>query len=197
MRLIVYARVSTDGQAVEGVSLADQEARCRAYALAGGHEVVRVETDAGVSAKSLERPALARALSAVQRGEADAVIVTKLDRLTRSVRDLEELIESGVQVVSLGETIDTTTAAGRMLVRLLGTVAQWEREAIGERTKAALAHLRDTGVKLGRPPLTTPEQAQRARELRAGGATYDQIAAALSTPERAWSRQTARRAVGL
>lgn len=194
MRLIAYARVSTDRQADDGVSLADQEARCAAYAVAGGHDVVRTEVDAARSARDLDRPALARALASIRSGEADAILVTRLDRLTRSVRDLAHLVETGVGIVSISESIDTSSAAGRMVLNMLGAVAQWEREAIGERTRAALRHVRANGTRLGRPPVTTPEEAARARALRAEGASYAKIAEALSTPERRWSANAALRA---
>src|SRR5690606_26004464 len=90
-RVVAYVRVSTDKQASDGNSLDAQRAKLEAYAAAFGLEVVALEVDAGVSAKSLDRPALQRALAMLDAGEADGLLVTKLDRLTRSVRDLCEL----------------------------------------------------------------------------------------------------------
>jgi site-specific DNA recombinase len=85
----------------------------------------------------------------LQAHEAEGLAVCKLDRLTRSVRDLGGLIEiyfsNGIALLSVGEQIDTTTAAGRFMLNVLGSVAQWERETIGERTATALRHKRAKG----------------------------------------------------
>src|SRR5579872_336770 len=118
-RLVAYARVSTTKQADEGVSLEAQESKLRAYCLAFGFELVRLEVDAGLSAGTLDRPGLTRALATLEEGEADGILVVALSRLTRSVKDLGHLVEryfaSGRwSLVSLGESIDTTTAAGRL-----------------------------------------------------------------------------------
>src|SRR5579863_6123869 len=94
--------------------------------------------DAGESAKSLQRPGIGNLLEQVRADRVERIVVAKLDRLTRNVRDLSDLVElfakHGVALVSVGETLDTSTSAGRMVVNMLGVVAQWEREAIGERT---------------------------------------------------------------
>ncbi len=87
-RVVGYARVSTEDQAREGVSLAAQRAKLEAYATALDLELVAVREDAGVSAKTLDRPGLRAALEDLRAGRADALLVPKLDRLTRSVRDL-------------------------------------------------------------------------------------------------------------
>ena len=145
-RAIAYLRVSTDKQADEGVSLEAQRAKLEAYASLYDLDLVAVEVDAGVSAKSLDRPALGRALAMLRAGRADALLVVKLDRLTRSVRDLGELLdgyfgpEKKAALLSVADQIDTRTAAGRMVLNILTSVAQWEREAIGERTAAAMQH---------------------------------------------------------
>jgi site-specific DNA recombinase len=104
--------------------------------------------DAGVSAKSLNRLGLGGVLAEVRRKRVDVLLVLKLDRLTRSVADLAPLVKSlergGCQLVSLGESLDTTTAAGRLMLNLLVSVSQWEREAIAERTSTAVRHMRDS-----------------------------------------------------
>jgi site-specific DNA recombinase len=145
-RSIAYVRVSTEDQAREGVSLDAQEARVAAYAVAMGWRVSEVVRDAGESAKNLQRPGMASLLEHVRAGHVERIVVAKLDRLTRSVRDLAELIDlcakHDVALVSIGETLDTSSAAGRLVVNMLGVVAQWEREAIGERTATSLAHKR-------------------------------------------------------
>lgn len=160
MKAALYLRVSTDEQAREGVSLEMQRDRLTLYALARGWEVGPVFADEA-SAKSLRRPALTHLLDALghaRRGDLfDAVLIYKLDRLTRRVRDLAELLDrferSGVALVSLSEAIDSTSATGRLLVNIIGSVAQWEREQIGERTKAAMEHRRRSLLYNGGRPL--------------------------------------------
>lgn len=131
--------MSTDKQADHGVSLEAQRAKLAAYAALYDLELVEVIVDAGASAKTLERPGLQRALAMLRKGKAAALLVAKLDRLTRSVEDLGELIRivfapGKADLLSVGEQIDTRTAAGRLVLNVLGSVAQWERETIGERT---------------------------------------------------------------
>jgi len=147
MRAIAYTRVSTDKQAEQGVSLDAQREKALAYANLYGFDVVEVIEDDGQSAKSLDRPGLQRALAMIEAGDADAVIVAKLDRLTRSVVDLGRLIDrhfgkGGAALVSVSEQVDTSTATGRMILNVLTSVSQWEREAIGERTADAMRHKR-------------------------------------------------------
>lgn len=148
--------------------------------------------DAGASAKTLDRPGLNQALGMMKAGKADALLVVKLDRLTRSVRDLGTLVEdwfSGGRwaLLSVSENIDTRSAAGRLVLNVLASVAQWEREAIGERTSAALAYKRTQGQFTGgRAPYghrvatdgdtLEPDPAEQAiiaaaREARAAGLT--------------------------
>ena len=141
-----YCRVSTDKQAEKGVSLDAQMEKIRAMAVVQGVDVAEVITDAGESAKSLQRPGMARLLAMVDAGAVQTVIIAKLDRLTRSVKDLAELLERfqkrGVSLVSVAESLDTGSAAGRLVLNIMVSVSQWEREAIGERTATALRHKR-------------------------------------------------------
>lgn len=140
-RVVAYARVSTAKQAEKGVSLEEQQAKFKAYAELYDLEVVATEVD-DESAKTLSRPGLQRALALLGTGQAEALLVAKLDRLTRSVRDLGELLErhfSTGGLMSVSEQIDTRTAAGRLVLNVLTSVSQWERETIGERTAAAMA----------------------------------------------------------
>lgn len=197
-RAIGYLRVSTDEQATEGVSLDAQRAKIAAYCSLYEIDLVGVEVDAGASAKSLDRPGLQRALGALRRGDATAIVVVKLDRLTRSVRDLGELLEvfsdERLALLSVAEQVDTRSAAGRLVLRLLTSVAEWEREAIGERTSAAMRHLAAQGRYTGgaaRYGYTVGdggalvedagEQAviARARALRAAGMSIRAIGCAL------------------
>lgn len=211
-RCIGYVRVSTSAQATDGHSLAAQRHRLRQYAEAVGVELVAIEADEGLSAGSLSRPGLQRALVALESGEADGLLVAKLDRLTRSVRDLGTLVETyfadRYSLLSVGDSIDTRSAGGRLVLNVLASVSQWEREAIGERTREGMAQARREGVRLGAVPLgqrlsgstdargrqqveTDPRGAEtvaRIRELRAAGQTMRGIAAQLT----AEGRRTAR-----
>ncbi|HIA03056.1 MAG TPA: recombinase family protein [Myxococcales bacterium] len=152
-RVIGYIRVSTEHQADGGISLEAQRTKLEAYATALELELVGIEVDAGASAKTLNRPGLQTALGRLDAGEADALLVPKLDRLTRSVKDLASLIEGYFEkrfsLLSVGDSIDTRSAAGRLILNVLTSVGQWEREATGERTKEALSYLKAQGVKLG------------------------------------------------
>ena len=142
MKVIGYIRVSTDGQDQSGLGLADQEQKVRAYCELYGLELVEVIKDAA-SGKSMLRSGLQDALAMLRSGHADGLVVAKLDRLTRSVKDMGHLLDGyfrdkfGFFVVA--EQIDTRSAAGRFVLNLLTSVAEWERETIGERTKAAMA----------------------------------------------------------
>lgn len=148
-KVVGYIRVSTDKQADSGISLDAQKTKIRQYAELYDLDLVAIIEDAGVSAKSLDRAGLRSALSMLEKGQADALLVVKLDRLTRSVRDLGELVEryfaSRFSLLSLSDSIDTRTAAGRLVLNVLTSVAQWEREATGERTRDAMAHKKAKG----------------------------------------------------
>jgi site-specific DNA recombinase len=138
-----YIRVSTAKQAEQGLSLEAQRAKLAAYAALYDLALVRLEVDAGESAKTLQRPGLQRALKCLKSGQAEALVVVKLDRLTRSVADLGSLIAgyfTRYSLMSVSEQIDTRSAAGRMVLNILASVSQWEREAIGERTAAAMQY---------------------------------------------------------
>ena len=141
IKAVGYTRVSTDKQADHGVSLEAQVEKIRAMAVVQGAELLDVITDAE-SAKSLDRPGMTRLLAMVDRGEVQTVIITKLDRITRSVVDLGTLLERfkkhDVSLVSMAESLDTGSAAGRLVMNIMASVSQWEREAIAERTATAL-----------------------------------------------------------
>ncbi len=143
-QVIGYVRVSTSEQAIEGVSLALQARKIAAYCEVKDWTLIEVFSDEGHSAKSLNRPAMQQLLGVVEAGQVSTIIVYKLDRLTRSVADLDRLVKlfekKGVALVSLQESLDATTATGRLMMNLLASVSQWEREVIGERTREAMAH---------------------------------------------------------
>lgn len=153
MKTLGYVRVSTDRQADFGVSLEAQEAKIRAMAVVRGVGLDEVIVDDGESAKDLNRPGAQRLLALVEGGKVDGVIVAKLDRLTRSVKDLCCLLElfekRKVALISVAESLDTGSAAGRLVITIMGAVSQWEREAIGERTRDALRHKRSQGRRVG------------------------------------------------
>ena len=158
MRAIGYIRVSTDKQADKGLSLDAQSEKIRAMAVVHGTELADVIVDAGESAKNLDRPGMERILDLVRGGEVDTVIVAKLDRLTRSVRDLADLLEvfqrKGVSLVSVAESLDTGSAAGRLVLNIMVTVSQWEREAIAF-TDNLSARLEETDDFLGHMRIAT------------------------------------------
>jgi site-specific DNA recombinase len=110
----------------------------------------------------------------------EAVIVYKLDRLTRSVADLDKLIKlfdrHSVALVSLQESMDATSATGRLMMNLLASVSQWEREVIGERTSDALQHLKAQGKRYCRTVYDNPEVIALMHQLRAAGSSYEAIA---------------------
>jgi DNA invertase Pin-like site-specific DNA recombinase len=185
MKVIGYARVSTEEQAREGVSLEAQEAKLRAYAELYELDLVEVVVDAGYSAKTLVRPGLQTVLTGLEAGRAGGLLVAKLDRLTRSVRDFSTLLEtyfkSRFTLLSVADQVDTRSASGRLMLNLLTSMAEWERETIGERTAAALAHKKAQGAKLGAPSLEHPQTLARMLELKASGMTYRAVCQALTS----------------
>lgn len=148
MKLIGYTRVSTVKQVEEGVSLDAQQRKLEMFCELFGHELVTVYTDAGESGAKFDRPQLELALKAIKDGKAEGLIISKLDRLTRSVVHLGQLIEgtfSRYALVSVDENIDSSTATGRLIMNILMSVSQWEREVIGERTREAMQHKKSQG----------------------------------------------------
>jgi DNA invertase Pin-like site-specific DNA recombinase len=150
-KVIGYCRVSTEDQSVHGHSLPAQEQKIRQYADLYGMQISEIVTDAGISAKNFNRPGIQSILTMIRKKEVQAVIVAKLDRLTRNVRDLADIVElcnkTDTALISVNEHIDTGTAAGRMILNMLGVISQWEREAIGERTSASLQYKKQSGKK--------------------------------------------------
>jgi DNA invertase Pin-like site-specific DNA recombinase len=172
-----YVRVSTTGQVEEGVSLEAQQAKIAVWAELNGYELAGVFVDAGLSGgRADNRPQLLAALNAVAKVKGAALVVYSLSRLARSTADTlaiaAELEKSNADLVSLSEKIDTTTAAGRMVFRLLASLAEFERDQVSERTKMALAHKKRRGERVGRVPL--------GFELAADGKTLVPVAAELA-----------------
>lgn len=153
-RAVIYVRVSTDQQATEGLSLDAQRERLLAYCAHRGLTVVSVVTDAGESAqKPLERrPGGRKVLAAVKAKTVDAVVIAKLDRGFRNVRDALATVDAwdragvALHVSDMGgQAIDTSTAIGRMFLTIMAGFAEFERNLTAERTTAALAHKAKSG----------------------------------------------------
>jgi site-specific DNA recombinase len=201
MRVIAYIRVSTSFQATEGVSLEAQRARIAAWAAAHGGALAEgdVFVDAGLSGKRADnRPALRSALEAVCSARG-VLVVYSLSRLARSTKDTiaiaERLDRGGANLVSLSERIDTTSASGKMLFRLLAVLAEFERDLVSERTLTAMAHKRAKSERIGQVPYgwrlgpdgvaLVPDEAELealalARRLRSEGLTQRAIAGELT-----------------
>ena len=153
---VAYLRVSTEEQAREGVSLAAQREAVEAFARARGETLAAVYVDAGASGSTLDRPGLADMLAAVDAGGVACVVTFKVDRLSRSQRDLwatvERMQEAGTGLASVTEPIDTTSPSGRAMLGMLGVFAQMERETLAERTRAGMAQVKREGRHCGRVP---------------------------------------------
>jgi DNA invertase Pin-like site-specific DNA recombinase len=158
MQVLGDVRVSTNEQAEKGVSLAAQEQRIRAYCKGKGWQCLEVVRDDGYSVKDLKRPGLRRILGEIScKGRGfEGLVVAKLDRLTRSVRDLgclTDLVEKHqLALVSIQEAVDTATATGQLFRTIATSISEWERGVIGERTREALAHKRRNGERIGTVP---------------------------------------------
>lgn len=199
MKVIAYIRVSTDRQADEGVSLEAQQARATAWCLANGADLEGVFVDAGISGKRADnRPQLQAALDRVC-ATGGVLVVYSLSRLARSTKDTiaigERLQKHGADLVSLSEKIDTTSAAGKMLFRMLAVLAEFERDLVSERTAGAMAHKRSRGERIGTVPFgfdlaangadLVPNAAEQSvldlvNDLRAAGQSMRTIAAELT-----------------
>jgi len=153
---IGYARVSTDEQNLDLQRAALEAAGCE-----------RVFEDQGISGAESARPGLAAALATL--GAGDVLAVWKLDRLGRSLAQLIVMIDgigqAGAGFQSLSESIDTTTAGGRLVFHVMGALAEFERSLIGERTKAGMQAAKRRGKAIGRPRKLSPHQLARARAL--------------------------------
>lgn len=211
-RAVGYIRVSTDEQSTVGSSLEAQGAAIRAYCDLYAVDLVPVPQegvygppgpfamDAGWSASTLDRPALTAALAMLRSGEVDAVIVHKLDRLTRSVGDLADLLRNyfgkgRAALLSVSEQLDTRSAGGELVLNLLTSVSQWERRAIGERTSSVMRWMYSKGLYVGgrtrygrrrNGPVLVDDQGEQAiilaaRDLRARGLSLRAVGSRLES----------------
>lgn len=192
LKAVGYIRVSTDEQAREGVSLDNQEAKIKQYASLNDLDLVDIIRDEGLSGKSLDREGMTRLLGIVESQEVEAVIVYKLDRLSRKTLDNLNLIElferKGIAFHSISEKVDTKTATGKFFLTIISAIAQMERDLISERTVDALSHKKKNKEWLGRVPfgfkimdsrlVEDPEEMkiiQKAKRLRSRGKSMRDI----------------------
>jgi site-specific DNA recombinase len=165
LRVFSYGRVSSDKQAREGASIGMQAARNEQFAALQDIEIVPLDgqlhtMDEGESGKDLDRPGVRRVLEALDRGEADGLLVFALKRFTRSALDWHTLMRRHFHpkakrprsLFSSSDLVDTRTATGRMVLGILIEVSEWERESGGEQTAAVLRHVQKRGVHLGQAP---------------------------------------------
>lgn len=175
-----YARVSRTDQHVEQQESALREAGCE-----------KIFVDHGVSGATRSRPELDRLLDQLRPG--DVVYVTKIDRLSRSLQQMLEVVgeieDRGAGIVSLAESaIDTTSAAGKLVFGVFSVVAEFERDRIRERTNEGLARAKANGTRLGRPIRLSEREIQNLRDLRNDGWTFSRLAEVFRI-----SRSTARK----
>ncbi len=154
MVAIGYIRVSTEGQVEDGVSLDAQRSKLETWAKLHDEPVLLIFEDAGISGSSMtQRPGLQEALREVCQRKA-TLVVYSLSRRARSTKETltisDRLAKSGAELVSLSEKIDTTSASGKMVFRMLAVLAEFERDQISERTRTAMAHLRKGGRRISR-----------------------------------------------
>ena len=204
MKTVAYVRVSTNKQVDRGMSLEAQQEKMAAYAMLYDLELVETIVERGLSAKSVSgRPGLVKALKMLEDGEAEGLLVVKLDRLTRSIVDLGHLIEEyfghtkgakGARLMSVSEQIDTTSASGKLVLNVLMSVSQWEREVISERTSEVMQYKKSRGELVGSVPYgmkvgqdgktLEPDEAEQEvlaymKDLRYMGMSYRKIAGRL------------------
>ncbi len=223
---VIYTRVSTDSQAREGVSLEAQEQQCRGMLAMRGirPEQIQVITDGGFSGKNLDRPGAKRLMDLIRSRRIDGVCIYRIDRLTRSLSDLLNCVklfsDHDVKLIALNEQIDTSSLTGRLMVNVIGSIAQFERESISERVRMAMAHCRSRGAFIGGPVpagmrvigdrgrrqlVPNPEWAPFVQSLWQrclDGSSLSELADWLNAKEvpsahrRSWSRQTVSKLLG-
>lgn len=173
LKTAIYARVSTDKQDV-----AMQLRELREYIKKRKWSVFKEFIDRGYTGSNIKRPAFQAMLSAAHKRQFDVLLVWKLDRMSRSMKDLvstlDKLGELGIDFVSYQNEMDTTTSTGKLIFHVLGAVAEFERDIISERVKAGLEHARAKGKILGRPAVK-PFIIKKAKELRREGLSFRAI----------------------
>ena len=178
-----YTRVSTVEQVLDGASLDAQRAALAAEAERRGWDL-EVVTDAGFSGKDLDRPGMADALGRLDRGQADVLLVLRLDRVSRSVADFAGLVarsgRKGWRLAIMEPALDTADGAGRFTAHVLAAAAEYERDLIRARTREGMAQRKAEGVHCGRPRALPLEVVERIVTERSAGRTVRGIAADLT-----------------
>lgn len=180
MRAVAYLRASTEEQHRSGLGIAAQTATIEATCQQRGWELVGIETDIASGGKR-DRPGLARALQAIEAGGADCVVVSRLDRLGRSVAHTAEILERFPDsIVALDCGLAPDSPAGRFTLHVVSAAAELERSLIRARTTEALEAARKRGVRLGRPREMSEQAVERACELHRSGYRIAEIARTLN-----------------
>jgi DNA invertase Pin-like site-specific DNA recombinase len=185
LRAITYGRVSTGRQAASGLSLGDQEDALAAVVAQRGWVHVDHVTDPGISGRKMSnRRGLLDALDRLDRGEADVLVASKVDRVARSTTDFARLLDrsekKGWKVVVLDVDVDTTSAAGRLVVEVVSAAAAFESRRIGERVKATHAIRKAQGKRAGQSPLLPEKVRRRIANERAKGVSLGAVAKKLN-----------------
>jgi DNA invertase Pin-like site-specific DNA recombinase len=182
--LVGYVRCSTTEQQQSGLGLDAQRAAIELAAMQRGRELVAIYQDAESGASMTNRVGLADVLAEVSAGRAGGLIVSKLDRLSRSLLDFANVMErsrrEGWALIALDLGVDTSSPQGQLLANVLAAFAEYERQIIRARTRDALAIKRDQGATLGRPRSIPDETIALIEQLRADGMTWRAVAARLN-----------------
>jgi len=177
----IYARVSTDKQKVDM-----QLRELREYVTRSGWTVYEEFIDQNATGTHTKRPAFQAMLAAARQKQFSTLLVWKLDRLSRSLKDLintlDELGSLGIDFVSYDNHLDTSTPTGKLVFQVVGAVAEFEKDIIRDRVVAGLATARAKGKRLGRPPLP-PHLYDQAVAMRADGLSFKKIGKALGIDE--------------
>jgi len=180
VKVIGYLRTSTNRQ---DLSLEVQEKRLRQEAEYRGFDIVIMQDQMSGSVAPRRRPGLSAALEQLANGDADALIVSKLDRVARSLSDIAHLLEQakkqGWAFIALDLGVDTSTPEGALVLGIMASIAQWERSRIQERITEALAQAKANGKILGRPRLHPDAVKYRAMELRGTGMSLSAVSSQL------------------
>ena len=177
----IYARVSTDRQSTES-----QLSTLRAYIEKRSWTPCKEYIDTGFTGSNTKRPAFNEMIADAKKRSFDVLLVYKLDRLSRSLKDLittlDELQSLEIDFISYDNALDTTTPTGRLLFHIVGAVAEFEKELIRERVKAGLDNARTKGKRLGRPPIPSLKL-EEAKKLRKEGFSFRKISSLLGIHE--------------
>ena len=177
----IYARVSTDRQSTES-----QLSTLRAYLEKRSWTLFKEYIDTGFTGSNTKRPVFNEMIADAKKRSFDVLLVYKLDRLSRSLKDLittlDELQALEIDFVSYDNGLDTTTPTGRLLFHVVGAVAEFEKELIRERVKAGLNNARSKGKRLGRPPIPSLKL-EEAKALRKTGISFRKIAGKIGIHE--------------